>query len=49
MQILQALKEHKRLKTTLPLPRPGLNRQFFEAAVARIKNAANGLYAACEV
>ena len=49
MQILQACKEHRRLQTTLPLPRPGFNRRFFAAALARIKNVANGLYAACEV
>ena len=49
MQILQAWKEHQRLKKVLPLPRIALNRKFFEAALARIKNAANGLYATCEV
>ncbi len=49
MQILSAWKEYKLLKTTLPLPRPGLNRRFFEAALARMKNVANGLYAVCEV
>jgi len=48
-QLLQAWKEHRRLQTALPLPRPGLNRQFLAAALARIKNVANGLYAACEV
>jgi hypothetical protein len=47
--MLQAWREHRRLKLTLPLPRPALNRQFFAAALARLKNVANGLYAACEV
>ena len=49
MQILQAWKEHRRLQTALPLPRPAFNKRFFAAALARIKNAASGLYAACEV
>jgi hypothetical protein len=48
-QILQAWKEHFRLQTALPLPRPAFNRRFLAAALARIKNIANGLYAACEV
>jgi hypothetical protein len=49
VQLLQAWREHRRLKSTLPLPRPAFNRQFFAAALARLKNIANALYAACEV
>ena len=49
VQMLQAWREHRRLTSTLPLPRPAFNRQFFAAALARLKNIANALYAACEV
>jgi hypothetical protein len=48
-QILQAWKENFRLQTALPLPRPAFNRRFVAAALAHIKNIANGLYSACEV